>query len=156
MHSIFLLLILVCAATPAMAQPSAEALTAEVTENVATEYAECAAYFAIVQGAFASSGKPAESAKFKAVSDKAAEFSLLAARQSRAEDMATKVTLARFEMSLKAMQETINNDYSNISLLMNKHSDTCVEGMTDSAAVVKRLADRINAKHNASPSIRPK
>ena len=76
MHRLLLLVMLVCAITPTMGQPSAEALTAEVTDNVATEYAECAAYFAIVQGAFASSGKPTESANFKAASDKAAEFSV--------------------------------------------------------------------------------
>ena len=85
-----------------------------------------------------------------------AEFSLLAAKRSRAEDMATKVTLARFEMSLKAMQKTINNDYSNISLLMNKHSDTCIEGMTDSAVLIRRWIDRINAKYGISPSIEQK
>jgi len=60
-----LLLTLACTIPSAKAQPSAEALTAEVTDNVATEYAECAAYFAIVQSALANSGKPTESAKFK-------------------------------------------------------------------------------------------
>lgn len=145
------LLSLVLVSSLSDAQPSAEAIAAEVTDNIATEYAECAAYFAIVQGAFANSGKPAESTKFKAASDKAAKFSLISAMRSRSEDMATKVTLARFEMSLKEMQRTIGNNYSNVSLLMNKHSDSCVEGMTNSAVLMKRWSDRVNAKYGITP-----
>jgi hypothetical protein len=147
-----LLLALAFASSSLAAQPSVDAITAEVTDNIATEYAECAAYFAVLQGSFANSGKPAESAKFKAASDRAAEFSLISAKQSRSEDMATKVTLARFEMSLKEMQKTIDNNYSNISLLMNKHSDSCTEGLTNSAAFMKRWSDRVNAKYSTTPN----
>ena len=136
----------------ATAQPTAEAMTAKVIDNVATEYADCAAYFAVVQGAFQSTGKETEAKKYKEASDKAAEFSLLAAKQSRSEDMATRVTLARFEMSLKSMQKTIGNNYSNISLLMNKHSDSCVEAMTDSSALIKRWTEKMSSKHSKSNS----
>ena len=132
------------------AQPSAEAMAAEVTDNVATEYAECAAYFAIVQGAFQSSGKATEGAKYKEASDKAAAFSLLAAKQSRSEEMATRVTLTRFEMSLKSMQKTIENNYSNMSLLMNRHSEPCVEAMTDSSVLIKRWTEKASAKYGAT------
>lgn len=147
-----LLLALVFASFPSAAQPSVEAITAEVTDNIATEYAECAAYFAILQGAFANSGRPTESDKFKKASDEAAEFSLISAKQSRSEEMATNVTLARFEIALKAMQNTIGNNYSNISLLMNGHSDSCTEGLTNSAALMKRWSDRINARYGIGPS----
>jgi len=132
----------------AFAQPSAEAMAAEVSDNVATEYAECAAYFSVVQGAFLNSGKTTEAQQYKGVSDKAAEFSLFAARQSRTEEMATRVTLARFEMNLKAMQTTIGNNYSNISLVMNKYSDSCVEAMTDSTALIKRWKDRVTSRYS--------
>ncbi len=134
----------------AAAQPSAEAMAVEVTDNVATEYAECAAYFAIVQGAFQGSVKSVEAAKYKEASDKAANFSVLAAKKSRSEEMATRVTLARFEMSMKSMQKTIDNDYSNISLLMNRYSTPCVEAMTDSAALIKRWTDKVSAKYSAA------
>jgi len=70
--------------------------------------------------------------------------------------MATKVTLARVEMSLKAMQKTIDNNYSNISLLMNQYSDSCVEGLTDSAVLIKRWTDRVNSKHGISTRTQPK
>lgn len=151
-----LLLALAFASSSLAAEPSVDAITAEATDNIATEYAECAAYFAVLQGAFANSGKPAESAKFKAASDRAAEFSLISAKQSRSEDMATKVTLARFEMSLKEIQKTIDNNYSNISLLMNKHSDPCTEGLTNSAAFMKRWSDRVNAKYGTTPNTQSK
>ncbi|MDM7950365.1 hypothetical protein [Hydrogenophaga sp.] len=146
------LLAAIVASVHATAQPTAEAMTAEVTDNVATEYADCAAYFSIVQGAFQSSGKENEAKKYKDASDKAAEFSLLAAKQSRTEDIATRVTLARFEMSLKGMQKTIANNYSNISLLMNKHSDSCVEAMTDSSALIKRWTEKVTTKYSKGSS----
>lgn len=149
-------LALAFASSSLAAQPSVDAITAEVTDNIATEYAECAAYFAVLQGALANSGKPADSAKFKAASDRAAEFSLISAKQSRSDDMATKVTLARFEMSLRDMQKTIDNNYSNISLLMNKHSDRCTVGLTNSAAFMKRWSDRVNAKYGITPDTQSK
>jgi hypothetical protein len=133
--------------TTSVAQPTPAAMAAEITDNVAMEYAECAAYFSIVNGAFSSSGKSAEAIKFKERSDKAALFSLMAAKQSRAEEMATKVTLARIEMNMKDMQRTIENDYSNMSLLSNKYLTPCVESMQDSAPLIKRWTERIQEKY---------
>jgi hypothetical protein len=129
------------------AQPSAAELTAEVTDNVSTEYVECAAYFAVVQDAFSKSGNAAASAKYNEVSDKAAQFGLMAAQQSRSEEMATKVTLSRFETNLKSMQKTIENNYSNIALLSSKYSDSCVEAMTDSTVMIKRWTTKITSKY---------
>jgi hypothetical protein len=63
--------------------------------------------------------------------------------------MATKVTLARFELSLKDMQRTIQNNYSNMSLLSSKYSESCVGAMTDSGAVMKRWTERIASKYGA-------
>lgn len=140
----------------AWAQPTADEIIAEVMDNIATEYAECAAYFAVLQGTFAHSGKPTESAKYKEASDKAAEFSLISAKQSRSDDMATKVTLARFEMNLKDMMKTIDHNYSNISLLVNKYSESCVEGITNSEVLMKRWSDRISAKYGITPEQEPK
>nr|WP_315203342.1 hypothetical protein [uncultured Albidiferax sp.] len=142
-----LVALLVIAGTPLMAEPTPAAMAAEVTDNVAMEYAECAAFFSIVNGAFLSSGKATQAAKFKETSDKAAMFSLMAAKQSRAEEMATKVTLARIEMNLKDMQKTIDNNYSNMSLLSNKYLTPCVEAMQDSAPLINRWTERIQGKY---------
>lgn len=149
MHS-FLGAGMMCIAFTAWAQPSADQVTVEVTDNVAMEYAECSAYFAIAQGALQNSGNIAAAEKYKAASDQAAHFSLLAAQQSRSEAMATKVTLARFELSLRDMQRTIQNNYSNMSLLSNKYSDSCIAAMTDSAAVMRRWAEKISSKYGTS------
>lgn len=140
-------ILLTIAVTAANAEPSVAEIAAEVTDNVAMEYAECAAFFSTVSGAFASSGKAAEGAKFKEASDRAALFSLMSAKQSRGEEMATKVTLARIEMSLKDMQKTIDNNYSNMALLSNKYLTSCVEAMQDSAPLIKRWTERIQSKY---------
>jgi len=142
-----LTLCMILSGTPLIAQPNPVAIADEVTDNVAMEYAECAAFFSIVHGAFSNSGKPAEAVRFKETSDKAAMFSLMAAKQSRTEEMATKVTLARIEMNLKDMQKTIDNNYSNMSLLSNRYLTLCVAAMQDSAPVIKRWTERIQGKY---------
>lgn len=129
------------------AQPSPTEFAAEVTDNVSMEYVECAAYFAVAQAAFTKSGDAQAATKYKEASDKAAQFGLMAAQESRSEEMATKVTLARFEFSLKAMQRTIENNYSNMALLSNKYLDSCVEAMTNSEAVIKRWTAKIASKY---------
>lgn len=136
------------ACTFARAEPTPAAIAAEVTDNVAMEYAECAAYFSIVSGAFSSSGKPAEAPKFKDASDKAALFSLMAAKRSREDAMASKVTLARIEMSLKDMLKAIDNNYSNMSLLSNKYLTPCVDAMRDSAPLIERWTEKIHNKYD--------
>ena len=150
MRTKFSVFLAVALAGNAMAQPSVKAMTDEVTDNVATDYAECSAYVAIIQGAFANSNMQIETRKFKDASDRAAQFSLLAAKQSRRDEMATKVTLARIDMSMKEMMKIIDNNYSNISLLMNKHSDRCVEAMNDSKALMQRWAEKVQVKHGVS------
>jgi hypothetical protein len=135
------------ACTSAKAEPTAAAMAAEVTDNVAMEYAECAAFFSILNDAFSSSGKATEAPKFKEASDKAALFSLMSAKQSRDEAMATKVTLARVEISLKDMQKTIDNNYSNMSLLSNKYLKPCVEAMQNSAPLIKRWTEQVQSKY---------
>ena len=121
------------------AQPSVEAMTAEVTDNVATEHAECSALFAIAQGAFLSSGKRPEAAKFKDASNYAAQFSLVVAKQSRSQEIATKVTLARIEVSIKDMQKTIEYNYSNMSLLLSRYLEPCVQTMNGSEPLFQNL-----------------
>lgn len=132
------------------AQPTQAELAAEITDNVSTEYVECAAYFSMVQGALTNSGNQALAKKYKEFSDKAAEFGLIAAQQSRSEEMATKVTLARFESSLKDMQKTIELNYSNMSLLTVKYADSCVEAMTNSEVMMKRWTEKISSKYQKS------
>lgn len=145
---VFVLSLIAIAYTFANAEPTPAAMAAEVTDNVAMEYAECAAYFSVVSGAFSGSGKPTEATKFNDTSDKAALFSLMAAKQSREDVMATKVTLARIEMSLKDMQKTIDNNYSNISLLSNKYLTACTDAMRDSAPLIKRWTEKVQSKYD--------
>lgn len=129
------------------AQPLATELDDEIMDNVSVEYVECAAYFAVVQEGLSKSESPVVAAKYGEASDKAAQFGLLAAQQSRSEEMATKVTLARFEISLKAMRQTIENNYSNTALLSSKYSDNCVEAMADSAAMLNRWTEKITSTY---------
>jgi len=127
--------------------PTSEEFVAEVSDNASMEYVECSSYFAIVQQAFLRSGNAATAAKYEKASDQAASFAVIAAQTSRSTEMAGKVTIARIESSLKDMMRTIENNYSNIALLSSKYSDSCVEAMTDSDALLKRWAEKITAKY---------
>ena len=151
MHRI-LLLALAFASSSLAAQPSFDSITTEVTDDIAAGYAECAAFFLILKGASDKSGKLTESAKFEAASGGAAEYSFTAAKRIRSENMASEVTLARVEMFLKDMYKTIDNNYSNMSLLVNRHLESCTEGLNNSAVFIKRRSDRINTEHGIAPN----
>lgn len=155
MHRI-LLLTLAFASSSLAAQPFVDAITTEVTDDIAAGYAECAAFFLILKGASEKSGKLTESAKLEAAYGRAAEYSFTAAKQSRLEDMASEVTLARVEMFLKGMYKTIDNNYSNMSLLMNIHLESCTQGLNNSAAFMKRRSDRITTEHGIASNTQSK
>lgn len=138
------------------AEPTSEAIRDEITDNISTEYVECGAYFSVVFGAFEKSGNKEAAEKYKSASNKAMQFALISSQESRSKEMATKVTLARFQISLEDMQKTIEHNYSNISLLSSKYSETCIEAMTNSEAFMQKWTDKITSKykneHHAAPS----
>ena len=149
------IIILAMACNSSLAGPTASELAAEITDNIAMEYAECSAYFTIVSGAFERSGKLDEARKFEELALEATKFSFAAAEKSRNESMATKVTVARVEMNLKDMQRTIENNYSNISLLSNKYLTPCAEAMRDSMPLVERWTRKIQRKYEKTSGSMP-
>lgn len=147
MRTLLAIILALASTLSCAAQPTPADLAAEVSDNVSVEYVECAAYFAIVQGAVEKSSNAASAIKYSQVSDKAAQFGLLAAQQSRSADMANKVTLARFGSNMTDMRQVIENNYSNIALLTSKYSDKCVDAMANSEALILRWTEKISAKY---------
>jgi uncharacterized protein YegL len=142
-----ILIIIVILSNFAEAKPTTTQIASEITDNISMEYAECAAYFSITSAALSSSSKLETAKKYDDLSNKAAIFALDIAKQSRNEEMATKVTLARIEMSLKDMRSTIDNNYSNYSLLSNKYMTPCIDAMRDPKPVIDRWAKKIQNKY---------
>lgn len=138
------------------AEPTSKAIRDEITDNISTEYAECGAYFSVVFGAFEKSGNKEAAEKYKSASDNAMQFALISAQESRSKEMAMKVTLARFQQSIDDMQRMIVHNYSNISLLSSKYSETCIESMANSEELMQKWTEKITSKykneHHTAPS----
>lgn len=95
------------------------------SNNLAHEFAECAAYYSITSEII-SRTKPEAAKQF----DAAAESAYMGARTLTNK----KVADARVEMAIKSMSKELDNDISNFSILLNKYSDNCQEAVTDPEA----------------------
>lgn len=95
------------------------------SNNLAHEFAECAAYYSI-SSKIISRSKPEVAKQI----DEAADLALAGSNVLTSE----KVTSARVEMAIKSMVKELDNDIANFSILINKYSDTCQEAVSDPEA----------------------
>lgn len=127
------------------AAPSPEEFQAEVADNISTEYIECAAFYALAALAVEKSG--VDGTAFQKAFENATEAAMLTATTGRSPDMAKKVVAARFEMFSKGMMREIENNYSNLSILMVKHGDSCKSALEDMDATFKKWTDKTLEKY---------
>jgi pyruvate formate-lyase activating enzyme-like uncharacterized protein len=97
----------------------------EAANNVSSELVECGAYFQISSEALRRTGRSAIADAYESHSEVALDRALTAAQIGRSSHMAEKVTLARYELSVKDMLAEMDNDMSNISILLNKYATRC-------------------------------
>lgn len=90
------------------------------SNNLAHEFAECAAYYSISSKIIART-KPE-------VAKRIDDFAALAFEGSNTLT-SEKVTNARVEMAIKSMVKELDNDIANFSILLNKYSDSCGEAI---------------------------
>ena len=105
--------------------PSDTEILNEIMNNVSEEYVVCAAYYAVVASALQNSGDEATASRYKQVYENTIGLAVATAQAGRSEEMALKVTTARLNMRMDAIESEIENNYSNISLLMIKHQKRC-------------------------------
>lgn len=122
----------------------------EIFDNISHEFVECASYFSIVSQAMRNDSDQTVAEKYKQASDTAIKYAVIAAEESRATEMAQKVTLARFELGLKSMLKEIDNEVSNISILSNKYAFRCKGAMENPDAMMKEWGNKIIDKHDKS------
>ncbi len=115
-----------------LAEAEDDEITKEIFNNVADEYTQCGSYFAIIADAAMKNGDTQLEENYKKSSTQALELAMVAAKVGRSQEMAQKVTLARLDMSLLEMTKLIENDYSNISLLLSKYASRCLDMMEKS------------------------
>lgn len=119
----------------------------EISNNISDEYVTCGSFFGIVSGSLKNSKKFDLSAEYESVMDRALDQALITAEIGRTSEMAQKVTLARFKMTMNEMKELINSDYSNISILLNDHSKRCQWVMENTDDFMAEWRNKILKKH---------
>ncbi len=108
--------------------------------NASSEYITCASFYAVLGEAAKRTEGPdaAEYAiKMHDLKEHAYRYALVYAEETRTEEMAEKVTLARFKLELDDMDKEIEGDYSNSSILMSKYGELCKSKMKNPTAVLR-------------------
>ena len=123
--------------------PSDSEILNEIMNNVSEEYVVCAAYYAVVASALQNSGDEATASSYKQVYENTIGLAVATAQAGRSEEMALKVTTARLNMRMDAMESEIENNYSNISLLMIKHQKRCEWVVSNTDALLQEWENKI-------------
>ena len=100
----------------------------QVTNEVAFELAECAAYFAIFSVAMENSNNPDLAQGFKQYGDDALGKAVIATKKA---GLKGETVTARYDMALQEMADRIGNNTSNLSILMADYDDRCIDAMTN-------------------------
>lgn len=113
---------------------SAPAMAAEpyqAMNNLAHEFAECAAYFGVVSIAIENSNDPETAAEYKLLMEHALVY---AGTTGEGIGLLPETTGARFETAIEQMQEQIGGNTSNISILFRDYMEPCTAAMEDPEA----------------------
>jgi len=127
-----------------------DAITNEIYDNISSEFVECACYYSIVSQAMRNAGEKPTAEKYQQSSDTALSYAVISAGEGRSKEMAQEVTLSRFELGLKSMLKEIDNDVSNIAILMNKYGFRCKDAMENPEAMMKEWGNKTFEKHYKS------
>lgn len=126
MKALLVLLAIVFDAPFALAETAQDPLN--VLNNMAHETVECAAYFGVMSIALENSNKPDAAKKYEEFRDKALERAAIVTEEA---GLKADTVGARFNMAVADMAKRIEENTSNISILMADYNDLCIEVMTD-------------------------
>ena len=113
---------------------------AKVTDDLAIEYAQGAAYALIIHQGFESSGGSAEVSKRYSDMHKALSLvSVMLSWESRSIEMGNKVTLSRIEWFKSDMLKEMGNNYRNISILSSKYEKAAFSLLDSTDQVIEAL-----------------
>ena len=143
MRSIVLSLLIISLTTLAQANIEATNLVDQISDNSASEFAECAAFFTLISRSLEKTSYAEASSKYDDLSTQAAIYSREFSQSGRDAEMADKVTLARFKFYLEDMLTEIDYNLSNTSILFSDHLQPCINSMEDPIEVFKRWSNKI-------------
>ena len=114
----------------------------EMMDNVSMDYVTCAAYYAHTASAVLNAEDQDTSDGFANLYENVITLAFAAAKASRSEEMALKVTMARLNIVMDDMQDEIENNYSNLSLLYEKHHKRCDFIINNTEAFLEEWEDK--------------
>jgi hypothetical protein len=116
----------------------------QVFNNLANEFAECAAYFAVMSIAMENSAEPDQAEAWNKQRDRALEFAAIVTKQAGLKE---ETVGDRFNMAVQDMNKRIYKNTFNISILMADYNDRCIEVMTDPKKRAQYWIERLAAPH---------
>lgn len=90
--------------------------------NLASDYSECAAFYLIAAEAEESIEKKEAAEKFRQIGASAIEMAMMLSNPD--------VTGARVKLAMKEQMAKIQNDFSNLAILILDYGDMCQQAMT--------------------------
>lgn len=96
--------------------------------NLAHEYAQCAAYFLVVSVALENSNEPETAKRYSEVSDTALNYASMYGQEA---GLLAQTTQSRFELEFVEMSKRIGGNTSNIAILGNDYASACQSAMED-------------------------
>jgi hypothetical protein len=119
--------------------PNFDEIINEISNIISEEFVTCSAYYSIASEGIRRAGHLKSAEKSEKISDTALKYALISAKKGRTQEMAEKVTLARLELNMKLMTNEIDNEFTNISILINKYSYRCKEIMENPDKMMDEL-----------------
>jgi hypothetical protein len=111
-------------------------------DDIAIQYAECAAYYELVFNAMKASNENKTANAYRQLENDAKFYSLLLASEGRSKDLAIEVTNARVDIYKKKMKHEADNRNENISILINNYHSECQEFMQNPPAELIEVLKR--------------
>ena len=118
-------------------------------ENIAVQYAECAAYYGLVFNSMKASNENQTANVYIQLENDEMFYSLLLANEGSSKDLAIEVTKARIDIYIQKMKQETDNRNENISILINKYHFECQKLMKNPPTALievlkKRLVEETN------------
>ena len=119
----------------------------EISNKILDEYIVCGAYYTILVEEIVSNDDSIAFEMTKYSRNAALEYAILMAKESRSQEMAEQITLAKLELNMKFMLEQKENDSENFSILMNQYDNRCQEIMEYPDKMMGEWSYRILKNH---------
>jgi hypothetical protein len=144
-----ILTIFLCSAysSKSFAQMSEKEIQTEIADNIAGEYIDCGVYFNLVYEGAEKAGRMELAKQYNDLVDLCYSSAYMLIKSNRDEEMAGKVSTSLVSMTDSSMRDEIGNNFSNLSVLSNKHMESCIDIIKDPTEMMETWSQRVRSKY---------